>query len=71
MEIPDTWASLLVSAVKDAVTYNTQRLRSETLRDREDYEEHLVILVELFEHVKKQYQKKWEESGGIPLEDLL
>jgi hypothetical protein len=40
MEIPDTWASLLVSAVKDAVAYNRQLLISETLRNRDESEEH-------------------------------
>ena len=71
MEIPDTWASLLVSALKDAVTYNKQLLTSETLRSRSDYEEHLVVLTELFEYVKDEYKDKIESKGGLPLERLL
>ncbi|MEY4580962.1 MAG: hypothetical protein RL701_5665 [Pseudomonadota bacterium] len=71
MEIPDTWASLLVSAIKDAVSYNQQLLKSETLRNRDEYEEHLVILSEFFEYVKEEYKNKVQDKGGIPLEKLL
>ena len=71
MEIPDTWGSLLVSALKDALTYNRQLLNSETLRNRAEYEEHVVILGELFEHVKEEYKRKVESQGGIPLDKLL
>jgi hypothetical protein len=71
MEIPDTWASLLVSAMKDAVTYNSQLLNSETLKNREEYEEHLVLLGELFEHIKVEYKSKVQTKGGIPLDKLL
>lgn len=71
MEIPDTWASLLVSALKDAVTYNRQLLNSQTLKNRDEYEEHLVILNELFEHIKEEYKRKVESQGGISLDELL
>jgi hypothetical protein len=71
MEIPDTWAALLVSALKDAVTYNRQLLNSQTLRNRHEYEEHLVLLNELFAHVKEEYRRKVDSHGGIPLDDLL
>jgi len=70
MEIPNVWASLLVSAVRDAVLYQEQLLKSETLRNRADYEEHHLQLTQFFEFVKEEY-KAVEYEAGIPLEQLL
>jgi len=70
MEIPNTWAPLLVSAVRDAVLYQERLLQSETLRDRADYEEHLVHLSQFLEYIKAEY-KRVEADVGIPLEKLL
>jgi len=70
MKIPDTWAPLLVSAVRDAMLYQENLLRSETLRNRSDYEEHIVQLSQFFEYVKDEY-KKVENATGIPLKTLL
>ncbi len=70
MEIPNGWASLLVSAVRDAVLYQEQLLKSETLRNRADYEEHHLQLTQFFEFVKEEY-KAVEVEAGIPLERLL
>jgi hypothetical protein len=68
--ISNTWAPLLVSAVRDAVLYQEGLLRSETLRNRSDYEEHMVQLSQFLEYVKAEYQKV-EAAAGIPLEKLL
>jgi homoserine trans-succinylase len=70
MIISDTWAPLLVSAARDAVQYQENLLRSETLRNRSDHEEHLVQLSQFFEYVKDEY-KKIENATGLPLEKLL
>lgn len=70
MEIPNACASLLVSAVRDAVLYHEQLLKSETLRDRADHEEHLVQLSQFLEYVKAEY-KKIEDEAKIPLDKLL
>jgi len=70
MEIPDGWASMLVSAVRNAVLYQEQRLTSQTLRNREDYEKHLMHLSQFFEFVKGEYAKL-DQAGRIPLDDLL
>jgi len=70
MEIPNTWASLLVSAVRDAVLYHERLLESETLRDHADYEEHLVQLSQFLEYVKAEY-KKIEDEAKIPLDKFL
>jgi hypothetical protein len=70
MEISNTWAPLLVSAVRDAVLYQERLLQSETLRDRADYEEHLVHLSQFLEYIKAEY-KRVEADVGIPLEKLL
>jgi hypothetical protein len=70
MDIPPRWAPLLVSGLRDAVTYNQELLRSETLKNREDYEEHLVLLSQFYEYVKAEYLKI-EGEAGIPLAKLL
>lgn len=70
MEIPDTWAPLLVSAVRDAVLYQEGLLKSETIRDKSDYEEHHLHLTQFLEFVKEEY-KNIESEAGIPLEKLL
>ncbi|MGH1373161.1 MAG: hypothetical protein ACRBBW_14060 [Cellvibrionaceae bacterium] len=70
MEIPNTWAPMLVSSVGDAVLYHENLLKSETLRDRDDYEEHLLQLTQFLEFIKSQY-KGIEVETGIPLEKLL
>jgi hypothetical protein len=70
MEIPDGWASMLVSAVRDAVLYQEQLLTSQTLRNREDYEEHLMHLSQFFEFVKGEYVKL-DQADRIPLDKLL
>ena len=70
MEIPNVWASLLVSAVRDAVLYQDQLLQSETLRNRADYEEHHLQLTQFFEFIKDEY-KTIEDEAGIPLDQLL
>lgn len=70
MEIPNAWASLLVSAVRDAVLYQEQLLKRETLRNRADYEERHLQLTQFFEFVKEEY-KAVENDAGIPLERLL
>jgi len=50
--------------------YQENLLRSETLRNRSDYEEHIVQLSQFFEYVKDEY-KKVENATGIPLKTLL
>ena len=70
MEISNTWAPLLVSAVRDAVLFQEQLLQSQTLRNRSDYEEHFVQLSQFFEYIKTEY-KKIEEQVGLPLKELL
>lgn len=70
IEIPDPWMGLLVSAVKDAVTYNHGLLRSETLKEPADYEEHLLHLSQFFEYIKEEYRKQ-EGPNRLPLKAIL
>jgi hypothetical protein len=70
IEISNAAAPLLIQALRDAVRYNEQLLRSETLKDRADYEEHLVEVSQLYAEIKVQY-KRIEKDVGIPLEDIL
>jgi len=58
---------MLVSAVRDAVLYPEQLLTSQTLRNREDDEEHLMQLSQFFEFVKEQYAKQ-DQADRSPLD---
>ena len=70
MKISSTWAPLVVSAVRDAILYQENLLKSETIRNKEDYQEHIVQLSELLEYLKEEY-KAIEDEAGIPLDKLL
>lgn len=70
MEIPNVWAPLLVSAVRDAVLFQEQLLTSETLRNRADYEEHHLQLTQFLEFIKEEY-KSIEIEVGMPLDRIL
>ncbi|OZG71004.1 hypothetical protein BTA51_23145 [Hahella sp. CCB-MM4] len=70
IEISNAAAPLLIQALQDAVRYNEQLLNSETLRDRADYEEHLLEVSQFYAEIKAQY-KRIEDEVGIPLEELL
>jgi hypothetical protein len=70
MEIPNTWAPLLVSAVRDGLLYNEGLLSSRTIRNRADHEEHVMQLSQLLEYLKEQYRAV-ESEAGIPLDKLL
>ena len=67
MEIPDAWASLLISSVSDAILFHEQLLTSETLKDRSDYEEHLLQLGIFLGFLKEEYRTTIEAKGGMPL----
>ena len=70
MNIPKPYVPLMMSAVRDAVLYNEQLLTSDTLRNRDDYEEHLMHLSQFFEFIKEEYKAK-ESEYGLPLEQLI
>lgn len=70
IEIPNAAAPLLVQSLRDAGRYNEALLKSETLRNRDEYEEHLVELSQFYAEIKSQYKKR-ESKIGIPLEDIV
>jgi hypothetical protein len=70
MEISDTWAPLLLAAIRDAVLYNENLLNSEPLRERADYEEHVLQLHIFLDHLKEEY-RLIEEKVGLPLEKII
>lgn len=70
IEISNAAAPLLVQALRDAVRYSEELLKSETLKDRSEYEEFLVDVSQLYAEVKSQY-KKIESEIGLPLEDIV
>ena len=70
MEIPNTWAPILISSVRDAILYTEGLLQSETIRDKSDYEEHHLQLTQFLEYLKEEY-KKIEEEVGLPIDEIL
>jgi len=70
MEISNAAAPLLVQALRDSVRYNEELLRSETLRNRSEYEEYLVEVSQFYAEVKSQY-KKLESEIGISLDEIV
>jgi hypothetical protein len=70
MEIPNTWAPILISSVRDAILYTEGLLQSETIRDKSDYEEHHLQLTQFLEYLKEEY-KKIEQEVGLPLGKIL
>jgi hypothetical protein len=70
MQIPNTWAPLVLSSVRDAILYTEGFLRSETIRDKSDYEEHHLQLTQLLAYLKDEY-KKIESEVGLPLDKIL
>ena len=70
MDVPDTWAPLLISSVRDSILYTEGLLKSETIRERADYEEYHLELSKFLEYLKEEY-KKIEDEVGMPLEDIL
>ncbi len=71
MEIPDTWAALLLGAVNDAILFHDNLLGSETIKDKTDTEEHLMQLGILLEYMKDDYRQRLEPQGGLPLARFL
>ncbi|WNO07802.1 hypothetical protein [Teredinibacter sp. KSP-S5-2] len=69
LELSDAVIPLLVHALRDAVRYNEQLLQSETLRNRDEYEEYLVEVSQLYAEVKTLY-KKFEADVGNFIEDI-
>ncbi|XPF94004.1 hypothetical protein ACM9HF_18625 [Colwellia sp. RE-S-Sl-9] len=70
MKIPKAYIPTLLSAIRDSALYNEQLLKSEKLRDRDDYEEHYVHLTQFFEYLKEEYQNN-EEQYDLKLEQIL
>lgn len=69
ISIPNTWAPMLLQSVRDAVLYHEGLLRSETLRDRADYEEYHVLLTQFLAYLKDEYAAN-EGEIGVPLDEL-
>ena len=70
MEIPNTWALLLMSTVRDGLLYNEGLLMSRTIRNRAAHEEHVMQLSQFLEYLKEQY-RAIEGETRIPLDKLL
>ena len=66
-EIPQRYLVLLVSALDDAIKYKAGFLKSETIRDISDYEEHLLSL-ENFQYLLEKEYKKLEKKEPTMIE---
>ena len=70
IEISNAVAPLLIQALRDAIRYNEQLLKSETLKDRAEYEQYFVDVTQLYSEIKAAY-KRIENEIGIKLDELL
>lgn len=61
MEVNDTWAPLLLQAVRDAIRYRELLLESETARDIEDQEEGIMDLGMLLADLRHEYEKNQDK----------
>jgi hypothetical protein len=57
LDISKPHLALLVSAVNDAIKYNEGFLRSETIKDVSDYEEHLLSLENFQQWLEAEYRR--------------
>lgn len=57
--------ALLVSAVEDAIKYNVAFLNSETIKDKSDYEEHLLCLENFRAWLEGEYVKLQKENPDL------
>jgi hypothetical protein len=67
VEIPNRLAPMLLTSVRDAMTFTEGLMSSETVTD---HEEHLVPPSSLLEFLKEEDQEI-ENEVGMPLEKLL
>jgi len=70
IEISNAAEPLLVQTLRDSVRYNEELIKSETLRDRSDYEEYPLEVRQLYTEVKAQC-KRIETEIGLNLDDLV
>lgn len=57
LDISKPHLALLVSALNDAIKYNEGFLRSQTIKDVSDYEEHLLALENFQQWLETEYKK--------------
>ena len=62
---------LLVSAIQDAIRYNEELLRSETVHDVSDHEEHLLCLENLAAWLEGEYRRLQKEHPDLIVYDDL
>jgi len=65
LDISRSHLILLVSALNDAIKYNEGFLRSETIKDVSDYEEHLLCLENLQNWLEDEYKHLEEKSPDL------
>ena len=65
LDISRSHLILLVSALNDAIKYNEAFLRSETIKDVSDYEEHLLCLENLQNWLEDEYKKLEKQDSGL------
>lgn len=63
--------ALLVSAVEDAIKYNAAFLNSETIKDKSDYEEHLLCLENFRAWLEGEYRRLQKENPDLLTHDQI
>ena len=66
LNISKPYLMLLVSAVNDAIKYNKGFLRSQTIKDVSDYEDHLLCLENLQGWLEDEYKRLATEHSDLP-----
>lgn len=65
LEISEQHLALFASALNDAIKYNEAFLKSETIKDVSDYEEHLVCLESLQGWFEDEYKRLEKENTNL------
>ena len=69
MKISNPYAPLVISAIRDAIKYNTSLLHSATITDKSDLEDYVLQLTTMYGFLREEY-KKHEDEYGISLTEL-
>jgi hypothetical protein len=65
LDISNSHLILLVSALNDAIKFNEGFLRSETIKDVSDYEEHLLCLENLQSWLEDEYKQLEKDNPDL------
>ncbi len=72
LELSKPHLALMVSALNDAIKYNEGFLKSETIRDVTDYEDHLLCLENFQAWLEEEYKKlEVNHKDLVPYDQII